>query len=140
MRGRPAQHRPDELQDGVLHASAGAEERDPLGAHDRQRREHRPAVGVRRPGHQPDPVVRRHVETGVGRHPLGADGQHRPERVELQVAAVAAAVTEECDAHAPSLASSSSTIAGSSLVKIGAGFSIFAPTVTGRDAHGGVSE
>jgi hypothetical protein len=40
----------------------------------------------------------------------------------------------------PSRASSSSTTAGSSLVKIGVGRSTFAPTVTGRLSHRGVAE
>ncbi len=42
--------------------------------------------------------------------------------------------------EAASRSRSSSTTDGSSLVKIGVGFSTVAPTVTGRDSHRGVSE
>ena len=42
--------------------------------------------------------------------------------------------------EAASRSRSSSTTDGSSLVKIGVGFSTVAPTVTGRDSQRGVSE
>ena len=54
--------------------------------------------------------------------------------------AVAAVVAEQSNGHASSLASSSSTIAGSSLVKIGVGLATGAPTVIGCRSHAGVPE
>ena len=89
------------LEDGVLHAAAGAEERDPLA---RARRSERPATAASsaygEPGTSQTPsyAVTSKPES-VGTHSV-SDRQHRAQRVELEVAAVAAVVAEQRDGHA----------------------------------------
>jgi hypothetical protein len=92
-----------ELEQHVLEAAAGAEDRRIAGARLLDRRQHRVLVAVGRAGHHPQRIERRGAAGlgAVGRHPAGVHaGRHQLERrVQLAMGQIArVAVAEDADA------------------------------------------